>query len=122
MAQTAYPRQQMQTHTMAQEFATRRPNRPPTHPGAVLRDTVLPALGISVTDVARHLRVTRQQVHRILSEQAGISPEMALRLGKFCGNGPELWINMQKAYDMWHARRKLGREVDTIPTAEPVDA
>jgi antitoxin HigA-1 len=122
MAQTAYPRQQKQTHTMAQELAAHRPNRPPTHPGAVLRDTVLPALGISVTDVARHLRVTRQQVHRILSEQAGISPEMALRLGKFCGNGPDLWINMQKAYDMWHARRKLGREVDAIPTAEPVDA
>ena len=47
---------------------------------------------------------------------------MALRLGKFCGNGPDLWINMQKTYDMWHARRKLGREVDAIPTAEPVDA
>jgi addiction module HigA family antidote len=107
---------------MAQEFAAHRPSRPPTHPGAVLRDTVLPTLGMSVTDVARHLRVTRQQVHRILSEQAGISPEMALRLGKFCGNGPDLWVNMQKAYDMWHARQKLGREVDAIPTAEPVDA
>jgi addiction module HigA family antidote len=106
---------------MAQEFAAHRPNRPPTHPGAVLRDTVLPTLGMSVTDVARHLRVTRQQVHRILSEQAGISPEMALRLGKFCGNGADLWVNMQKAYDMWYARQKLGREVDAIPTAEPVD-
>ena len=104
---------------MSREFAANRPNHPPTHPGAVLRNTVLPALGMSVTDVARHLRVTRQQVHRILSEQAGISPEMALRLGKFCGNGPDLWLNMQKAYDVWQARRRIGREIDSIPRAAP---
>ena len=107
---------------MAQELAARRPNRPPTHPGAVLRDTVLPALGMSVTEVARHLRVTRQQVHRILSEQAGVSPEMALRLGKFCGNGPDLWINMQKAYDLWHARQKMRHEVESILNAKAVAA
>src|SRR5258707_15737727 len=96
---------------MAQELAARRPNRPPTHPGAVLRDTVLPALGMSVTEVARHLRVTRQQVHRILSEQAGVSPEMALRLGKIWRNRPELWVNIQKAHGLWHAPQKIGQRV-----------
>lgn len=107
---------------MTQEFTARRPNRAPTHPGAILREDVLPALGISVTDMARHLRVTRQQVHRILAEEAGISPEMAYRLGKLCGNGPDLWIGMQQAFDMWHARKKLGREIDAIPTLTPAAA
>ncbi|WP_349370466.1 HigA family addiction module antitoxin [Salinarimonas sp.] len=93
-----------------------RPDRAPTHPGAVLREDVLPALGLTVTEVAGHLGVTRQQLHRILSEQSGISPEMALRLGKLCGNGEGLWIRMQETYDLWHARRKLGDALDRIPT------
>jgi antitoxin HigA-1 len=79
------------------EYPARRPKRPPTHPGAVLRKDVLPALGISVMTMAKHLRVTRQQLHRVLREQAGISPEMAIRIGKLCGNGPDLWISMQQA-------------------------
>lgn len=99
-----------------------RPNRPPTHPGAVLREDVLPALGLTVTEVARHLGVTRQQLHRILSEQSGISPEMALRLGKLCGNGEGLWIRMQEAHDLWHARRKLGDALDRIPTLHAATA
>ena len=78
----------------------------------------MPALGMSVTEVARHLRVTRQQVHRILSEQAGVSPEMALRLGKFCGNGPDLWIRMQEAHDLWHAERRIAAELASIKTAK----
>lgn len=96
-----------------------RPNRAPTHPGAILREDVLPALNITITDAAKHLRITRQHLHRVLSEESGVSPEMALRLGKFCGNGPDLWIRMQEAYDLWHARQKIGREVEAIPTLEP---
>jgi addiction module HigA family antidote len=108
---------------MNEELAARRPDRAPTHPGAILRNDVLPALNVSVTDMAHHLRVTRQQLHKILSETAGISPEMALRLGKFCGNGPDLWLNMQKNYDVWHARQKIGKEVEAIPTMDhPVAA
>jgi antitoxin HigA-1 len=106
--------------TMTQELIAGRPNRAPTHPGAILREDVLPALGIGVTELARNLRVTRQQVHRILREEAGISSEMALRLGKLCGNGPDLWDNMQKTYDRWSARRKLGQEIESIPTLQAV--
>jgi addiction module HigA family antidote len=104
---------------MPPALAAARPQRPPTHPGALLREDVLPALGLTVTDAARHLRITRQQLHRILAEEAGISPEMALRLGKFCGNGPDLWIGMQEAYDLWQARQRIGHEVDAIPTMTP---
>jgi antitoxin HigA-1 len=45
-----------------------------------------------------------------------ISPEMAVRLGKFCGNGPDLWLRMQAAYDLWHAEQSLREELEFIPT------
>ena len=94
------------------------PNRArrPTHPGAILREDVLPALKMSVIDAARSLGISRQMLHKILAEDAPITPEMAVRVGKFCGNGPELWLNMQQAVDLWDARRKLTKEVAKIPT------
>jgi addiction module HigA family antidote len=98
------------------EFAAGRPHRMPTHPGAVLRETVLPSLRMSVAAAAGHLGVTRQTLHRILAERTAVTPEMALRLGKFCGNGPGLWLRMQQAYDLWHAEEKLHDEVERIPT------
>lgn len=102
------------------EYIAKRPHHAPTHPGAILREDVLPALGISITEMARHLRVTRQHLHRILAEKAGISPEMAVRIGKLCGNGPSLWLEMQTAYDLWQAEHKLSRrEVAAIPTLQP---
>jgi addiction module HigA family antidote len=102
---------------MSEYRVTTRPERVPTHPGAILRDDVLPRLGVSVSEAARQLRVTRQTLHRILAGAAAVTPEMAIRLGKFCGNGPALWLRMQQAYDLWHAERRLRREVDRIPTA-----
>ena len=94
------------------------PTRPPTHPGAILREDVLPALGMSVSQVAKALGVSRQQLHCILAETAPITPEMALRIGKFCGNGPELWLRMQVTYDLWHARQDMAVKLDRIPIAE----
>jgi addiction module HigA family antidote len=87
----------------------------PTHPGAILREDVLPALGLSVSEAARQLRVSRQMLHSILAERSAISPEMAVRLGRFCGNGPGLWLRMQTEHDLWHAERKLHGEVEQIP-------
>ena len=55
----------------------------------------------------------------VLREQAGISPEMAIRIGKLCGNGPDLWISMQQAHDLWRAQQKLIREIKRIPTLDP---
>ena len=94
-----------------------RPRRKPTHPGELLREDVLPALRISVTEAARRLRVSRQTLHRILAGDAGVTPDMAVRLGKFCGNGPGLWLRMQQAYDLWHAEQRLADELPKIPTA-----
>jgi antitoxin HigA-1 len=91
-------------------------DRPPTHPGEILRDDVLPALNMSVSTAATQLGVSRAMLHRILSGTHGVSPNMALRLGKFCGNGPELWLNMQRAYDLWHAEREMRHELAKILT------
>jgi addiction module HigA family antidote len=101
---------------MADDLVTKRPDRPPTHPGAVLREDVFPALGVKVMTAARELGISRQTLHRILAEDAPVTPAMAVRLGKFCGNGPELWLNMQGRYDLWHAERALRQALERIPT------
>ena len=103
---------------MAREYVINtRPRRKPTHPGELLREDVLPALRISVSEAARKLRVSRQTLHRILAGDAGVTPDMAVRIGKFCGNGPGLWLRMQQAYDLWHAEQRLANELTKIPTA-----
>lgn len=94
------------------------PDRAPTHPGAILRLDILPAIGEPVMTVAKKLGVTRQHLHKIMAETAPVSPEMALRLGKFCGNGPDLWLRMQQAYDLWHAERTLRPEIAKIEPAK----
>jgi len=103
---------------MAERMLRRDPNREPTHPGALLREDVLPAIGEPVMSVAKKLGVSRQHLHRILAEKAPVTPDMAVRLGKFCGNGPGLWLRMQQAYDLWHAERALEKVVAKIPTAK----
>lgn len=107
---------------MSEIFKAERPKRSPTHPGELLREVVLPALNMTVTEAAERLMVSRQQLHNVLAEKAGVSPEMALRLGKFCGNGPDIWLSMQQAYDLWHASKKVGRDVNRIRTAATVAA
>ncbi|MBV9550551.1 MAG: HigA family addiction module antidote protein [Alphaproteobacteria bacterium] len=94
---------------------------PPVHPGEILREDVLPALHLTVMDAARKLGVTRQTLHRIIAVKnpRPVTPDMAVRLGKLCGNGPQLWLNMQSAYDLWHAERRV--DVRKIPTLEAAE-
>jgi addiction module HigA family antidote len=92
------------------------PAHEPTHPGALLREDVLPALGIGTTAAAQALGVSRETLHAILAERAAVTPEMAVRLGKLCGNGPNLWLRMQQARDLWRAQRDLADVVAAIPT------
>ena len=81
--------------------------RLPTHPGAVLREDVLPNLGLSVSAFARSLGISRQTLHAVLAERSGVSAELALRLGALLGNGAQLWVDMQTKYDLWQAETKL---------------
>jgi addiction module HigA family antidote len=92
------------------------PNRQPTHPGALLREDILPALRLNVTEAARALGVSRQTLHNLLAERVAVTPEMALRLGKLCGDGPGIWLRMQVAYDLWRAGREHAAEIERIPT------
>ena len=82
----------------------------PPHPGSILREDVLPALGLSVTEAARQIGVTRVALSRVLNGHSGISPEMALKiedwLGVEHGGRAEMWTGMQLDYDMWRARQK----------------
>ena len=81
----------------------------PPHPGETLREDVLPALGLTITDAAMQLGVTRAALSRVLNEHAAISPEMALRLEGWLGteNGgqADVWISHQAAYDLWQVRK-----------------
>jgi antitoxin HigA-1 len=93
----------------------------PTHPGEILREDVLPALRKSKTEIARLLGISRQTLHDILTEKQPITPQMALRIGKLIGNGPEIWLNMQNAYDLDLASTQLAAEIAAIPTLEAAE-
>lgn len=103
------------TSSSTTEKPTPRRVRPPTHPGEVMREDVLPALGLTVTEAARQLRVSRQTLHNVLAGRSAVSAEMAVRLGRFCGNGPNLWLRMQATHDLWHAEQRLREEIERIP-------
>jgi len=93
---------------------------PAMHPGALLREDIIPALDIKVTALARLLHVSRQTLHAILREEAPVTPAMALKLGKLCGNGPRLWVNLQREYDLERAAKKMKAELRKIPTLKAV--
>lgn len=75
--------------------------RKPTHPGAILREDVLPALKMSQTELAKRLKVSRLTVSELLHEKRAVTPDMALRLARLLGTTPESWLNMQQALDLW---------------------
>lgn len=102
---------------MTDYAAKRNPNRAPTHPGAILREGVLPALGLSVAETARRLHVSRQTLHDLLGERKGFTPEMALRIGKLAGNGVGMWLAMQQDHNLWQAEHAMAAELRTIHKA-----
>ena len=80
----------------------------PPHPGEILRELCLDPLEITVTDTAAALGVSRKTLSAILNGRAGISPEMAIRLGKAFDTTPESWMHQQMQYDLWQAQQSLG--------------
>ena len=77
----------------------------PPHPGEVLRELCIEPLGLSVTDTAKALGVARKTLSAILNGHSGISPEMAIRLGKAFDTSPESWLSQQVHYDLWKAEQ-----------------
>jgi addiction module HigA family antidote len=82
----------------------------PPHPGEVLRELCLEPLGISITEAAEGLGVSRKTLSAILNGRAGISPEMALRLSMAFDTTPESWLNQQSQYDLWVAMQE-GKDI-----------
>ena len=91
----------------------------PPHPGLTLRDDVLPALGLTVTQAAQQLDVSRVTLSRVLNGRAAVSPEMALRieawLGTDRGGNAQLWLGMQMDYDLWTAEQRPAPKVSRAP-------
>jgi len=87
---------------------------PAMHPGELLREDILPALGRSKTEIAGLLGISRQTLHDIMTEKQPVTVGMAVRLGKLVGNGPVFWLNLQRAYDLERAEREV--DVSAIPT------
>ena len=85
------------------------PMRNLPHPGGIVRRQCLEPLGLSVTEAAKALGVTRQALSELVNERLGISADMAIRLSKAFGSSPEAWLGMQTAYDLWQARSRFDK-------------
>lgn len=94
--------------------AIRDPDRCPTHPGALLREDIIPAVGLGKTEIASLLGISRQHLYDILNEKKPVSAQTAVKLAKAFGGGARSWLNMQVSYDTWHAEREV--DVSKIPT------
>lgn len=99
---------------MTEYAALRNPKRCPTHPGALLREDIIPATGRTKTEIASLLGISRQHLYDILEERKPVSPAVAVRLGKLFGDGAGIWVRMQAAYDTWQAEQSV--DVSKIPT------
>jgi addiction module HigA family antidote len=93
--------------------------RRPTHPGEMLREDFLQDFKLTVSGLAINVGVSRQSINELLRERRGVSPEMALRLGRLFGNSPEFWLNAQRAVDIWDAAKSIKNDIARI---EPLSA
>jgi antitoxin HigA-1 len=87
----------------------------PTHPGELLREDVLPAIGKPKAEVARALGISRATLYDILNEKQPITPAMALRIGKVTRSNPEMWMRMQVAHDLRMAAGAMAAELAALP-------
>jgi addiction module HigA family antidote len=81
----------------------RKMKRQPTHPGRIIKEDYLEPLSLTVTDMANTLGVSRKTLSKIINERGAITPDMALRLARAFDTSPDLWLNLQKSYDLWQA-------------------
>ncbi len=96
----------------------RDPDRRPTHPGAILREDVLPHLRMTQKDFADHLGVSRLTVSEVIHEKRPVTPDMAMRLGRLLGNGPEIWLRMQQTLDLWELEQRGScNHIETLKAA-----
>ncbi len=92
--------------------------RRPIHPGEILREEFLPDFDLSVAGLADAIGVSRQSVNELIRERRGVSPEMALRLSRLFGTTAELWLNLQRAVDLWAAEAAIKDDMERIEPLE----
>jgi addiction module HigA family antidote len=102
-------------------MSKRWPGIRPVHPGEMLREDVLPALGRSKTEIARLLGISRQTLYDVLNEKQPVTANLALRIGKLVGGGPNIWLRMQQSYDLEIAERALAKTLKGIPTLQAAE-
>ena len=96
----------------------RDPNRRPTHPGAILREDVLPHLRMTQKDFADHLGVSRLTVSEVIHEKRPVTADMAMRLGRLLGDGPGIWLRMQQTLDLWELEQRGNyNHIETLKAA-----
>lgn len=93
---------------------------PPVHPGEILREEYLAPLEMSAGTLARYLNVPRTRIERLVAEQTAVTPDTALRLSRFFGTTPDLWMNMQAGYDLKIEAAAKKRELTKIRRRAPV--
>ena len=91
--------------------------RPPTHPGGILKRHYMEPLALTVSDLSEILKVSRKTLSKIINERGSITPEMALRLSKAFNTTPELWLNLQQSYDLWHVSHESNDWKDIVTVA-----
>jgi addiction module HigA family antidote len=89
----------------------------PPHPGEVLKDTVLDAGGLTVTEFAERLGVSRVALSRVLNGRAAVSAELAIRLAQALGGSAESWLAMQASYDLWRASKRRRPKIAPLKLA-----
>ena len=89
-------------------------HRAPTHPGEMLLEEFLDPMGLSQRNLADGIRVSYQRVNELVNGRRGITPATALRLGKFFGTTPDLWMNLQLRWDLYHAQEAEASELERI--------
>ncbi len=88
--------------------------RKPTHPGAIIREDIMPKLGINQTELAQQLGVSRLTVSELVHEKRAVSTDMALRLSRLLNTTPESWLNMQQSVDLWELQNAKAGEYRKI--------
>ncbi len=94
--------------------------RKPTHPGEFIQEDILNELGFSQGQLAKALGVSRKTINELVNKKRGLSPDMALRIGKFTSTNPKTWMNLQNSWDLWIASRS--KDAKSIEKIQPFAA
>lgn len=86
----------------------------PLHPGVILKDVLIDSTGLTISEIACRLGITRTTLSRLLNQHSGISPEMALRLSKLLNTSVDMWVNLQSQYDIWSIINNHGSSINNI--------